>query len=613
MNSSALAQCPSVTVRGQFSEKSSFAARTKRMAAAPKKMRLSASAATGVEVKDVPTTPIEGQKTGTSGLRKKAAVFSEGNYLANWVQSLFLALPQEEVDGSAMVLGGDGRWFNKEASQIIIKLAAGNGVRKMYVGQNGFLATPAASAVIRARKAYGGFIMSASHNPGGPKEDWGIKFNYSSGEPAPEKITDKIYGFTQTVDTLKMADIPDVDLSKVGVTKFGDFEVEVIDPVADYLELAREVFDFDLIKSLVTRSDFKMKFDAMHAITGAYAKPILVDVLGADPSSCVNDDPKEDFAGGHPDPNLTYAEELVKTMYSADAPDFGAASDGDGDRNMILGNNFFVTPSDSVAIIAANAKCIPYFKDGLKGLARSMPTAAALDRVAAKMGVECFETPTGWKFFGNLMDSGTHYFPDGKTYTPFICGEESFGTGSDHIREKDGPWAVLAWLSILADRNKDVPVGGEKVTVEQITKEHWAEYGRNFFSRYDYEGCESEPCEKMVEHLRTVAAASKKGDKYGEYELDYADDFEYTDPIDGSVASKQGVRFVFSDGSRFIFRLSGTGSSGATVRMYIEQYEADVAKQGADAQDALAPLIKVALETSKLAEFTGRESPTVIT
>ena len=603
MNSSVLAQCPSVTVRGQFSEKSSFAARTTRMAAAPKRMRLSASAATGVEIKDVPTTPIEGQKTGTSGLRKKAAVFSEGNYLANWVQSLFLALPQEEVEGSAMVLGGDGRWFNKEASQIIIKLAAGNGVRKIYVGQNGFLATPAASAVIRARKAYGGFIMSASHNPGGPKEDWGIKFNYSSGEPAPEKITDEIYGFTQTVDTLKMADIPDVDLSKTGVTTFGDFEVEVIDPVADYLELAREVFDFDLIKSLVTRSDFKMKFDAMHAITGAYAKPILVDVLGADPSSCVNDDPKEDFAGGHPDPNLTYAEELVKTMYSADAPDFGAASDGDGDRNMILGNNFFVTPSDSVAIIAANAKCIPYFKDGLKGLARSMPTAAALDRVAAKMGVECFETPTGWKFFGNLMDAGRLS----------ICGEESFGTGSDHIREKDGPWAVLAWLSILADRNKDVPVGGEKVTVEQITKEHWAEYGRNFFSRYDYEGCESEPCEKMVEHLRTVAAASKKGDIYGEYELDYADDFEYTDPIDGSVASKQGVRFVFSDGSRFIFRLSGTGSSGATVRMYIEQYEADVAKQGADAQDALAPLIKVALETSKLAEFTGRESPTVIT
>ena len=604
MNCSALAQSLPTPVRGQFTSRSPSLRASSKMAAAPKKMRLTPSAALGVAVKDVATTPIEGQKTGTSGLRKKAAVFSEGNYLANWVQSLFLALPAEEVKDSTMVLGGDGRWFNKEAAQIIIKLAAGNGVGKMYVGQNGYLATPAASAVIRARKAYGGFIMSASHNPGGPKEDWGIKFNYTSGEPAPEKITDEIYGFTQTVDTLKMADIPDVDLSQCGVTKFGDFEVEVIDPVADYLELAEQVFDFDLIRSLLKRKDFTMKFDAMHAITGAYAKPILVDALGADPASCVNDTPKEDFAGGHPDPNLTYAEELVKTMFSAEAPDFGAASDGDGDRNMILGNNFFVTPSHSVAIIAANAtKCIPYFKDGLKGLARSMPTAAALDRVAAKMGVECFETPTGWKFFGNLMDAGRLS----------ICGEESFGTGSDHIREKDGPWAVLAWLSILADRNKDVPVGGEKVTVEQITKEHWAEYGRNFFSRYDYEGCESEPCEKMVEHLRTVAAASKKGDIYGEYELDYADDFEYTDPIDGSVASKQGVRFVFSDGSRFIFRLSGTGSSGATVRMYIEQYEADVTKQGADAQDALAPLIKVALETSKLAEFTGRESPTVIT
>ena len=605
MNSSALAQSQSTSVRGQFSNLSVQSKKKMSAAASPvaKRVRTTAAAATGVAVKTVETAPIEGQKTGTSGLRKKAAEFSSGNYLANWVQSLFLALG-DEVDGTEMVLGGDGRWFNKEASQIIIKLAAGNGVKKMYVGRDGYLATPAASAVIRARKAYGGFIMSASHNPGGPKEDWGIKFNYSSGEPAPEKITDKIYGFTQTVSELNMADIPDVDLSKTGVTKFGDFEVEVIDPVEDYMKLAKEVFDFDLIKSLLTRKDFSMKFDAMHAITGAYAKPIFVDALGADPSSCVNDTPKEDFNEGHPDPNLTYAKELVDIMYSKDAPDFGAASDGDGDRNMILGNNFFVTPSDSVAIIAANAQdCIPYFKSGLKGLARSMPTAAALDRVAAGLGVECFETPTGWKFFGNLMDAGRLS----------ICGEESFGTGSDHIREKDGPWAVLAWLSILAFRNKDVPEGGDLVTVEQITKEHWAKYGRNFFSRYDYEACESAPCDEMVAHLRTVAAASKKGDKFGDYELDYADDFEYTDPIDGSVASKQGVRFVFSDGSRFIFRLSGTGSSGATVRMYIEQYEADPAKQGADAQDALAPLIKVALETSKLAEFTGRESPTVIT
>mmetsp|Transcript_20785 Transcript_20785/g.33687 ORF Transcript_20785/g.33687 Transcript_20785/m.33687 type:complete len:615 (+) Transcript_20785:123-1967(+) len=614
MNVLAAAQSPAV-VRRQFSQQKTRAfhstkgALRQRMSNVPAKRAKTvamAGAAAAVAVTLVPTAPIEGQKTGTSGLRKKAAEFASGNYLANWVQSLFLALPSTEVAGSSMVLGGDGRWFNKEAAQIIIKLAAGNGVRKMYVGQHGFLATPAASAVIRARKSYGGFIMSASHNPGGPDEDWGIKYNSSEGEPAPEKITDAIYGFTQTVSELKVADIPDVDLSVCGITKFGDFEVEVIDPVADYLALAEEVFDFGLIKSLLSRADFTMKFDAMHAITGAYAKPILVDVLGADPSSCINDVPCEDFAGGHPDPNLTYAAELVKMMYVADAPDLGAASDGDGDRNMILGNNFFVTPSDSVAIIAANAQtCIPYFmgSGGLKGLARSMPTAAALDRVAADLGVECFETPTGWKFFGNLMDAGRLS----------ICGEESFGTGSDHIREKDGPWAVLAWLSILAHRNKDVPVGGAKVSVEQITKEHWQKYGRNFFSRYDYEACESEPCNAMVEHLRTLAAAAKKGDMYGPYELDYADDFQYTDPIDGSVATKQGVRFVFSDGSRFIFRLSGTGSSGATVRMYIEQYEADVAKQGVDAQDALAPLIKIALETSRLTEFTGRDVPTVIT
>ena len=595
---------------GHFTKKPFFkasrAAATRMNHLSTNRARTVVRSSAGIKVNHVSTSPIEGQKTGTSGLRKKAAIFASENYLANWVQSLFLALPSEEVVGSAMVLGGDGRWFNKEAAQIIIKLAAGNGVGKVFVGQHGFLATPAASAVIRARKASGGFIMSASHNPGGPDEDWGIKFNYSSGEPAPEKITDRIYGFTQTVDVLKMADLPDVDLSLCGTTNFGDFEVEVIDPVADYLELASEVFDMDLIRSLLTRPDFTIKFDAMHAITGAYANAILVEALGADPSSCMNDTPKEDFGGGHPDPNLTYAEELVKVMYANDAPDFGAASDGDGDRNLILGNKFFVTPSDSVAIIAANAQeCIPYFKGsrGLKGLARSMPTAAALDRVAAALGVECFETPTGWKFFGNLMDAGRLS----------ICGEESFGTGSDHIREKDGPWAVLAWLSILAHRNKEVPIGGAKVTVEQITKEHWARYGRNFFCRYDYEGCESGPCNEMVEHLRIVAASAKKGDKFGTYELEFADDFEYTDPIDGSVSSNQGVRFVFADGSRLIFRLSGTGSSGATVRMYIEQYEADVTKQTQDAQDALAPLIKVALDVSKLREFTGRESPTVIT
>eukprot|EP00270_Netrium_digitus_P003216 TRINITY_DN1364_c0_g1_i1.p1 TRINITY_DN1364_c0_g1~~TRINITY_DN1364_c0_g1_i1.p1 ORF type:complete len:644 (+),score=211.98 TRINITY_DN1364_c0_g1_i1:34-1932(+) len=558
----------------------------------------------GFSITSIPTTPIDGQKTGTSGLRKKVKVFQEPNYLANWIQALFNSLPAEDVAGSLLVLGGDGRYFNKDASQIIIKIAAGNGVGKILVGKDGIMSTPAVSAVIRKQKAYGGFIMSASHNPGGPKYDWGIKFNYSSGQPAPESITDKIYGNTLSITEVKQAAIPDIDLGKLGVTKFGSFEVEVVDPVADYLELMQEVFDFDLIKGLLTRPDFKFKFDAMHAVTGAYAKPIFVDTLGAPEDSIENGIPLEDFGGGHPDPNLTYAEELVKIMFSENAPNFGAASDGDGDRNMILGDNFFITPSDSVAMIAANAQAsIPYFKAGPKGLARSMPTSAALDRVAAQLNLPFFEVPTGWKFFGNLMDAGKLS----------ICGEESFGTGSDHIREKDGIWAVLAWLSILAKRSVGVPVGEKLVSVADVANEHWATYGRNFFSRYDYEECESAGANAMVDHLRSILAASKPGDKFGEYTLQFADDFSYTDPVDGSVASKQGIRFVFTDGSRFIFRLSGTGSAGATVRLYVEQYEADSSKHDVDAQVALKPLIDVALSTSKLQEFTGREKPTVIT
>jgi len=377
----------------------------------------------------------------------------------------------------------------------------------------------------------------------------------------------------------------------------------VVDPNGDYLALLTEVFDFDLIKKLLSRSDFSMKFDAMHAVTGAYAKPIFVDVLGAPESSVMNSIPQEDFAGGHPDPNLTYAKELVDIMYGENAPTFGAASDGDGDRNMILGNKFFITPSDSVAMIAANYECIPYFKTGIKGLARSMPTSAALDRVGKEMGLDVYETPTGWKFFGNLMDAGKCS----------ICGEESFGTGADHIREKDGIWAVLAWLNILAAKNADVPEGGKLVTVEDVAMEHWSKFGRNFFSRYDYEGCESDKANAMMAHVKEVQAASPPGTKMGKYEVAIADDFEYTDPIDGSVAKGQGLRFVFTDGSRFIFRLSGTGSSGATVRLYIEQYEADKSKHGMDAQDGLKELIDLALATSKLTEFTGRESPTVIT
>ncbi|KAK6250515.1 hypothetical protein SCA6_004520 [Theobroma cacao] len=571
----------------------------------------------GIKINSVPTKPFEGQKTGTSGLRKKVQVFMQENYLSNWIQALFNSLPPKDYKNGVLVLGGDGRYFNREAAQIIIKIAAGNGVAKILVGREGIMSTPAVSAVIRKRKASlsfpilnskhcanGGFIMSASHNPGGPEYDWGIKFNYSSGQPAPESITDKIYGNTLSISEIKMAEIPDVDLSRLGVTKYGNFSVEVIDPVSDYLELMESVFDFQLIRSLLSRSGFRFVFDAMHAVTGAYAKPIFVDKLGASLDSISNGVPLEDFGHGHPDPNLTYAKGLVNTMYSENGPDFGAASDGDGDRNMILGKKFFVTPSDSVAIIAANAQeAIPYFRNGPKGLARSMPTSGALDRVAEKLSLTFFEVPTGWKFFGNLMD-------DGKLS---ICGEESFGTGSDHIREKDGIWAVLAWLSIIAYRNKDKKPGETLVSVSDVVKEHWATYGRNFFSRYDYEECESEGANKMIEYLRDLVSKNKEGAKYGDYVLQFADDFAYTDPVDGSVASKQGVRFVFTDGSRIIFRLSGTGSAGATIRIYIEQFEPDVSKHDMDAQVALKRLIDLALSVSKLKDFTGREKPTVIT
>ncbi|GAB4858680.1 hypothetical protein Ancab_010152 [Ancistrocladus abbreviatus] len=558
----------------------------------------------GFTIKSVPTEPIDGQKTGTSGLRKKVKVFMQDNYLANWIQALFNSLLPEDYKSGLLVLGGDGRYFNREAAQIIIKIAAGNGVGKIFVGKDGIMSTPAVSAVIRKRKANGGFIMSASHNPGGPEYDWGIKFNYSSGQPAPESITDKIYGNTQSISEIKMAEIPDVDLSCIGVTKFGNFSVEVVDPVGDYMGLMERVFDFQLIRDLLSRSDFRFIFDAMHAVTGAYAKPIFLEMLGASPDSISNGIPLEDFGHGHPDPNLTYAKDLVDIMYGEKAPDFGAASDGDGDRNMILGKSFFVTPSDSVAIIAANAQAaIPYFRTGIKGLARSMPTSGALDRVAEKLNLPFFEVPTGWKFFGNLMDSGKLS----------ICGEESFGTGSDHIREKDGIWAVLAWLSIIAYKNKDRKPGEKLISVSDVVKEHWATYGRNFFSRYDYEECESEGANRMMEYLRDMVSKSKAGEIYGAYALRFADDFAYKDPVDGSVALKQGVRFVFTDGSRVIFRLSGTGSAGATIRIYIEQFEPDISKHEMDAQAALKPLIDLALSISKLKDFTGREKPTVIT
>eukprot|EP01026_Neomeris_dumetosa_P016747 TRINITY_DN1639_c0_g1_i6.p1 TRINITY_DN1639_c0_g1~~TRINITY_DN1639_c0_g1_i6.p1 ORF type:complete len:628 (+),score=86.37 TRINITY_DN1639_c0_g1_i6:115-1998(+) len=562
-----------------------------------------AAVAQGFEVKSVSTAPIDGQKTGTSGLRKKTAVFTGEYYLNNWIQSLFDALG-DEVKGKVIGLGGDGRYFNKEAAQIIIKMAAANGIKKVFVGRDAIMCTPAMSALIRNRSLYGGLIMSASHNPGGPEEDWGIKFNYNSGEPAPEKITNQIFEQTKTITEYKMANFADIDLSQIGVSKFNGFEVEVIDPVSDYFDLLKKVFDFDLIKSLLTRKDFRFVFDAMHAVTGAYAGPLFVDLLGASPESVMNGVPKEDFGGGHPDPNLTYAKELVDIMYGENAPDFGAASDGDGDRNMVLGKGFFVSPSDSVALIADNAQtCIPYFKEGLKGVARSMPTGGALDRVANAKNLKFYETPTGWKFFGNLMDADSCS----------ICGEESFGTGGEHVREKDGLWAVLAWLSILAHANKDVPEGGNIVSVKDIVLKHWEKYGRNFFSRYDYEAVDSDSANKVMDTVREVIGKTKKGSKIGPYVVQSADEFSYTDPVDGSVASKQGLRFVFQDGSRIIFRLSGTGSAGATIRMYIEQYSNDPAKYQVDAQEALASIIKEALNLSKLQKLTGRDKPTVIT
>jgi len=557
--------------------------------------------ASDFQIESVNTKPYEGQKPGTSGLRKKVSVFMDGYYLHNFVQAIFNSLPADEVRGATLVVGGDGRYFNSEAVQVIIKIAAGNGVGKLLIGQNGILSTPAVSAVIRGRKAYGGIILTASHNPGGPDKDWGIKYNMSNGGPAPEGVTNQIYQHTTKIAEFKLAKIPDVDLSKLGVTSYRNFQVEVIDSVADYLQLLKSIFDFDLLRKLIHRKDFKFIYDSMGGVTGPYCKRIFVDELGASVESLYRFNPLPDFGGAHPDPNLTYADELVTKLYSGEY-EFGAASDGDGDRNMILGKKFFVSPSDSVAVIAAQSQCIPYFKGKLKGVSRSMPTGAALDRVAQKHNLEFFEVPTGWKFFGNLMDAGRIQ----------VCGEESFGTGSDHIREKDGVWAVLCWLSIVACRNTDP--NQPLVSVEDIVKAHWAEYGRNFFTRYDYEEVSMESANAMMAHLaKLLGDPSTKGRKFGGYTVKEADDFEYKDPIDGSVSKNQGIRFVFTDGSRVIYRLSGTGSSGATIRIYIDQYSNNENVIFQDAKVVLKDLIDLALQLSDLQKFTGRTEPTVIT
>lgn len=542
-------------------------------------------------IKTIRSTPFSDQKPGTSGLRKKVTVFQGEHYLENFVQSIFDSL--EGFTGETLVVGGDGRYYNDVAVHTILKMAAANGFGRVLVGQSGLLSTPAASCIIRKYNAFGGIILSASHNPGGPDGDFGIKYNIGNGGPAPEKYTEAMFQRSKEINTYKILDADNIDLDTQGRYTLGDMLVEVIDPVADYAELMEELFDFPKLKSMFRSGKFSMCFDAMHAITGPYAKQILEKQLGAPEGTVINGVPLPDFGGGHPDPNLAYAKELVETMNGVSAPDFGAASDGDGDRNMVLGKRFFVTPSDSLAIMAANAHRIKGYKKGITGIARSMPTSAAADRVAERLGINSFETPTGWKFFGNLLDAGQCT----------LCGEESFGTGSDHVREKDGLWAVLFWMNIIAERHQ---------SVEEIVTEHWKSYGRNVYSRHDYEAVDATIAGEIIDDLRS-RFVSLMGHGFGAYCIEKADDFSYTDPIDKSVSKNQGVRILFTDGSRIIFRLSGTGTEGATVRIYLEKFEPNQALQNIDAQEALADLIEIAEELSGLKEKSGRSGPTVIT
>ncbi len=543
-----------------------------------------------MSVETISTQPFTDQKPGTSGLRKKVKVFEKPHYLENFVQSIFDT--QRDHSNAPLVVGGDGRYYNRPAIQTILRIAAANGCTQVVLGQGGILSTPAASHLIRKHNARGGIILSASHNPGGPDEDFGIKFNTPNGGPAPEKVTEAIYMATLHIQRYHSLSVPDIDLDMPGVAMVGDMRVEIVDPVRDYADLMEQLFDFAQIRALF-QSGFRMRFDAMHAVTGPYAHEILEKRLGAPQGTVVNGVPLEDFGHGHPDPNLVYAKELADYLFGPDAPDFGAASDGDGDRNMVLGRHFFVTPSDSLAVMLANAALAPGYRNRLVGVARSMPTSQAADRVAAKLGMKCYETPTGWKFFGNLLDANKIT----------LCGEESFGTGSDHVREKDGLWAVLFWLNILAARRQ---------SVAEIVQEHWQIYGRNYYTRHDYEAVDSTAANGLMDALRR-ASATLPGQVFGSYTVDYADDFCYLDPIDQSVSDRQGIRIGFKDGSRIVYRLSGTGTEGATLRVYIEAYEPDSARHALDTQQALAELISIANSLAGIRERTGREQPTVIT
>ena len=541
-------------------------------------------------ISTVSTKPYADQKPGTSGLRKKVPVFQQENYAENFIQAIFDSL--EGFQGQTLVIGGDGRYYNREVIQKALKMAAANGFGKVMVGKGGILSTPAASHVIRKYKAFGGIVLSASHNPGGPTEDFGIKYNIGNGGPAPEKITDAIFARTRNIDSYKIANVADIDLDTVGSFDLAGMKVEVIDPVADYADLMETLFDFPAIRALIA-GGFRVVIDSMSAVTGPYAVEILEKRLGAPAGSVRNEVPLPDFGHHHPDPNLVHAKELYDDVMSADGPDFGAASDGDGDRNMVVGKGMFVTPSDSLAMIAANATCAPGYKNGIAGIARSMPTSAAADRVAEKLGIGMYETPTGWKFFGNLMDAGK----------VTVCGEESFGTGSDHVREKDGLWAVLFWLNIVAAR---------KQSVKEIVEAHWAEYGRNYYSRHDYEGVETDSANALVTALR-AKLDSLPGTRINGLTVTAADDFAYHDPIDHSVSKNQGIRILFDGGSRIVFRLSGTGTSGATLRLYVERYEPDASRHAIETQAALADLIAAAEEVAEIKRYTGMNEPTVIT